>query len=111
MAPQLLAATRGMTVQGKTYLLSKHGRSFRSPEVLGNTVQRWTSEAGLTARSSHGLRKALGGLLGELGCSELQIMSILSHTEPTTSSIYTKSAERRRLAREAMQMVGGLKLW
>ena len=111
MAPQLLTATRGMTVQGKTYLLSKHGRPFRSPEVLGNSVQGWTTEAGLTARSSHGLRKALGGLLGELGCSELQIMSILSHTEPTTSSIYTKSAERRRLAREAMQMVGGLKLW
>ncbi len=111
MAPQLLAATRTMTVQGKAYLLSKHGRPFRSPEVLGNNVQNWTAEAGLSGRSSHGLRKALGGLLGEVGCSELQIMSILSHTEPTTSSIYTKSAERRRLASEAMQMVGGLKLW
>lgn len=111
MAPQLLDATRAMKVQGKTYLLSQHGRPFRSPEVLGNSVQGWTAEAGLSGRSSHGLRKALGGLLGELGCSELQIMSILSHTEPTTSSIYTKSAERRRLAQEAMQMVGGLKLW
>lgn len=111
MAPQLLSAARGMKVQGRTYLLSKHGRPFRSPEVLGNSVQGWTAEAGLSGRSSHGLRKALGGLLGDLGCSELQIMSILSHTEPTTSSIYTKSAERRRMASEAMQMVGNLKLW
>lgn len=100
-----------MKVQGRTYLLSKHGRPFRSPEVLGNSVQGWTTEAGLSGRSSHGLRKALGGLLGDLGCSELQIMSILSHTEPTTSSIYTKSAERRRMASEAMQMVGNLRLW
>ncbi|WP_353474819.1 site-specific integrase [Salipiger sp. H15] len=111
MAPQLLAATRGMTVQGKTYLLGKQGRPLGSPDVLGNSVSCWTAEAGLSDRSSHGLRKALGGLLGELGCSELQIMSILTHTEPTTSSIYTKSAERRRMAHEAMKMVGGLKLW
>lgn len=110
MAPQLLQATRTMRVQGRTYLLNKHGRPFRTPEVLGNSVQIWTAEAGLTKRSSHGLRKALGGLLGEMGCSELQIMSILSHTEPTTSSIYTKSAERRRLASEAMHLMGNLKL-
>jgi integrase len=111
MAPQLREATRAMTVQGPTFLLSAYGKPYASPDALGRKVEEWTAQAGLERRSSHGIRKALGTLLGELGCSELQIMSILAHTNPTTSSIYTKGAERRRMAASAMEVLEGVSLW
>lgn len=57
--------------------------------------------------SSHGIRKALAELLAEEGCSEHQIMAVLSHTQPSTSAIYTKGAERRALAADAMGSIGG----
>ncbi|ETX26486.1 tyrosine-type recombinase/integrase [Roseivivax isoporae] len=111
MAPQLYEASRAMKVQGPTYLLTQYGKPMASPDALGRKVEKWTAAAGLTRRSSHGLRKALGTILGELGCSELQIMAILAHTNPTTSSIYTKGAERRRMAASAMETLGSVALW
>lgn len=111
MAPQLYEATRAQKIQGPTYLLTRFGRPFKSPDGLSRRVENWTAQAGLINRSSHGVRKALGTLLGELGCSELQIMSILSHTNPTTSSIYTRGAERRAMAAAAMKTLGEVSLW
>ncbi len=56
-------------------------------------------------RSKHGVRKALAELLTEEGCREHQIMSVLSHTQPSTSAIYTKGAERRAMAVETIQVI------
>lgn len=110
MAPALHAATRAMVVQGPTYLLNAHGRPFASEAVLGNSVRDWTTQAGLTGRSSHGLRKALAELLAEAGCSEHEIMAIMAHSQPMTSAVYTKGARRARLAQEAMARIAGRSL-
>lgn len=108
MAPQLADAIRATGVIGKTYILSAYGQPYASPEALRNKVQDWTTAAGLTNRSSHGLRKALGGILADAGATEHQIMSVLSHANPTTSAIYTKNAQRARLAADAMASIRGL---
>lgn len=109
MAPQLAETIRGMPVAGKTYLLTSYGRPFGEGS-LGNSVRDWTAAAGLKGRTSHGLRKALGGLLAEAGATQHQIMAVLAHTSPKTSEIYTRSAQRAHLAGEAMAAIGGLRI-
>jgi integrase len=105
MLPPLYKATRAQKVVGETYLLTQHGRPFASPKALGNRVRKWCEEAGLVDRSSHGIHKAVGELLAELGCTEYTVMSILAHTQAQTSAIYTKGARRRVLAGEAMAVL------
>lgn len=53
---------------------------------------------GLATRSPHGIRKAAGALLAQNHATQYEIMAIHSHSCPTTSAIYTKGAERSRLA-------------
>lgn len=108
LAPPLFRATRAMTVQGDTYLLSERGRPFGTVESLRQRVRRWCDAAGLPERSSHGLRKALAELLAEVGCSDHQIMSVLAHTNPNTTAIYTRGAKRRILAQDAMMALDAI---
>ena len=108
MMPPLLKSLRALKVQGPTYLLNSYGRTFSSVNSIGNTVRSWCREAGLDDRSSHGIRKALAELLAEAGCSQHQIMAILAHTQAKTSEVYTKGAQRRILAADAMQALAGM---
>lgn len=102
MLPPLYKATRAATVQGETYLLNGKGRPFSTPASLGQMFRRWYEEAGLSNRSSHGIRKAAGHLLAQEGCSQYQIMTVHGHTQAKTSEVYTKGVERWKLARDAM---------
>ncbi len=103
MLPPLYKATRAATVQGPTYLLTDHGRPFKSPEGLRNRFRKWCDVAGLYDLSSHGIRKAAGHLLAQEGCSQYQIMAIHGHTPAQTSEVYTKGMERWHMAVEAMR--------
>lgn len=102
MIEPLYLATRVSKVQGKTYVLTQHGRSFASGDSLSHTFIKWCIHAGLENRSAHGVRKATGHLLAQMGCSQYQIMAIHGHTEAQTSEVYTKGVERQQLAQDAM---------
>lgn len=102
LLPPLYRATRAAKAQGDTYLLNYKGRPFATPDSLGQMFRRWCREAGLDDRSSHGIRKAAGHLLAQEGCSQYQIMTVHGHTQAKTSEVYTRGAERWRLARDAM---------
>jgi len=56
------------------------------------------------------LRKAAGRRLAEIGCSANQIAAILGHASLSEVQRYTKAADRKRMAREAMAKLieGGL---
>ncbi len=108
MLPPLYKATRAAKIQGQTYLLTEHGKPFKSPEGLRNRFRKWCDKANLHHLSSHGIRKAAGNLLAEEGCSQYQIMAIHGHTQAKTSEVYTKGVERWRLASEAMQTLSGM---
>ncbi|MFH1806873.1 MAG: tyrosine-type recombinase/integrase [Pseudomonadota bacterium] len=108
MLPPLLRATRSGTIIGETYLLTEYGRPFQSAKGLANRFKKWCLEAGLPDRSSHGIRKATGTLLAEEGCSTYEIMSIHGHTDSKTSDVYTKTINRRKLARTAMAKLRGM---
>lgn len=110
IAPQLLSELRLAKIEGPAYLLTTHGKPYKTPESFRRMVQAWTGQAGLTGRSQHGVRKAMGELLAEAGCSQHQIMAVMAHTKPTTSAVYTQNADRRRLAEVAMQGIRHIQL-
>ncbi len=110
MLDPLYDATRAAKVQGRTYLLNAWGQPFATPDSLGGMFRKWCRQAALSDRSAHGVRKGLASLLVELGATEYQAMAILAHTEPKTSAIYTRGAERWRLSREGMSLLKGFTL-
>lgn len=108
MLPPLLEATRAQRVIGPTYLLSSHGVPFKSAEGLRNRLSKWCDEAGIKDRSSHGIRKAAGHLLSLNGATQYEIMSIHGHANASTSEVYTRGADRQRLAASAASKLAGM---
>ncbi len=108
MMPPLYEATRHGIVVGPSYILNNKGKPYPTSEALRVQVQRWCKEAGIPGKSSHGVRKAVAELMAEAGCTQHQIMAVMSHTQANTSEIYTKGAERRALAADGMQVLASL---
>jgi integrase len=86
----------------KAFLVTHQGKPYTAPG-FGNWFREMCDEAGCVGVSAHGLRKATGRRLAEIGCSDKQIAAILGHTSSAVVSIYTRAADQRRLAREAMR--------
>ncbi len=108
MLPPLHTATRAAKIIGPAYLLNNKGQPYSSTEVLRRRVQEWCKQAGLEGRSSHGVRKAMAGLMAESGCTQHQIMAVMAHTEARTSEIYTKGVQRRLLATDGIRALANL---
>jgi integrase len=92
------------TLGVKTFLVTSFGKPF-TPAGFGNWFRDRCNEAGLPDISAHGGRKATGRRLAEIGCSANQIAAILGHASLAEVQRYTKAADRKRLAREAMKML------
>lgn len=103
LAPALKRATRAQKIQGKTYILGSGGNPYSSGDSMSVMFIRWCRQAGLENRSAHGIRKAVGEILAELGCTQYEIMEVHGHTESRTSEVYTKGVQRWRLAEGAMK--------
>jgi len=84
-----------------TFVVTEFGRPFTS-NGFGNRFRKWCDEAGLSQCSAHGLRKAAASRLAELGCTELEIMSVTGHSTSKEVERYTRAARRRLLAQSAM---------
>lgn len=96
-----LAAIIAATPTGKdTFLIGGHGARYTA-DGFGNAFRDWCRAAGLDGYSAHGLRKARAALIADAGGSEYQVMAVLGHASPKTAAIYTRKANRMRLAREA----------
>jgi integrase len=112
MMPPLVTATRGL--KGPAYLVNEWGVPFASSAAFGNAFRDWVVDAGMVdaegkaARSSHGIRKAAGELLALHGATQYHIMAVHGHSNASTSEIYTRGAERAKLAGQAMQMLDGM---
>ena len=106
--PPLARAIRAQKVVGATYLLNGWGKPFASPAAFGNWFRDRVTEAGLTGRSPHGIRKAAGELLALEGATQYHIMAVHGHTQAKTSEGYTSGVNRAKLAAQAMQMIGGM---
>ena len=86
-----------------TFLTTSFGKSF-AVAGFGNWFRDRCNEAGLPKGiSAHGLRKATARRLADLGCTAHQIAAVTGHATLAEVQRYTKAADRKRLAREAMK--------
>jgi integrase len=89
------------TVGVKTFLVTHFGKPYTAPG-FGNWFRELCDVADCPDVSAHGLRKATARRLAEIGCSANQIASITGHASLSEVQRYTKAADRKRMAREAM---------
>ena len=85
-----------------TYLISGHGKPYASAKSLGNAMNAWAKQAGLTGCELHGLRKSCARRLAEAGCTALEIMAITGHKTLKEVERYTKAADQERMAERAI---------
>jgi len=85
-----------------TFLVTAHGKPF-AVAGFGNWFRERCDEAGLPQCSAHGLRKAAARRLAEAGCSERQIMAVTGHKTPKEVTRYTREADQRQLADDAVR--------
>jgi integrase len=85
----------------KTFLVTHFGKAYTAPG-FGNYFRELCNAAGCPDISAHGGRKATARRLAEMGCSANQIASITGHASLSEVQRYTKAADRKRMAQEAM---------
>jgi integrase len=86
----------------KTFLVTHQGKSYTAAG-FGNWFRDLVNEAGCPGLSPHGLRKATATRLAEIGCGDKLIAAILGHKSAAVVSIYTRAADQKKLAREAVR--------
>ena len=94
------------TLGMKSFLVTHFGKPYSAPG-FGNWFREQCNAAGYSDVSAHGLRKATARRLAEIGCTAHQIAAITGHASLSEVQRYTRAADRKRMAREAMTEVGG----
>jgi integrase len=87
-----------------TFLVTEFGKPFTAAG-FGNWFRGQCNAAGLPHCSFHGLRKACARRMAESGCTPHEIAAITGHATLKEVARYTADAERKRLAKSAMQKV------
>jgi integrase len=104
--PRLQAAIDAMPAS-LTFLITAQGKPFTAAG-FGNYFRDACREAGLPERcTSHGLRKAAATYLAELGFTDHQLMAWFGWTSISQAQVYTKAANRKRMAREGAKLISG----
>ena len=99
-----LAASLAATKTGDlTYLVTQAGRPWVK-ESFGTWFREACRKAGCPG-SAHGLRKAGATRAAERGATERQLMAIFGWTTGKMAQHYTRSADRKRLAYDAAQLL------
>jgi hypothetical protein len=68
-------------------------------------MRDWCDQAGLPQCSAHGLRKAAATVAAENGATSQQLMAIFGWLTLKEAELYTRTAERRRMAGDAMGLL------
>ena len=84
------------------YLVTEWGRPYASPKAFANRFKSWCRQAGLPHCTAHGLRKAGATRAADNGATEHQLMAMYAWDSPKQAALYTRKANRKRLAAEAM---------
>lgn len=102
--PNLKASLDAAPKDQMTFLQTQYGAPF-SPAGFTNWFVESAKAAGLTGLTPHGLRKACCRRLAEAGCSANEIMAITGHKNVSEVTTYTKAADQKKLAQNAMKRV------
>jgi integrase len=103
--PELQAVLEGTKIVGsKSFLVTSFGRQFTG-NGFGNWFRDRCNEAELKHCSAHGLRKAGATIAADNGATTHQLMSIYGWQSMKQAELYTKKANRKKLAGDAMHLV------
>jgi integrase len=83
------------------FICGKKGRPF-TKESFGNEFKRACVAAGIPNKSAHGCRKAGATRAAENGATVAELNAIFGWTGTAMASLYTQAADRKRLARQAI---------
>jgi enterobacteria phage integrase len=104
---ELRAVLDQATRQHVTIINTEYGKPF-SVKGYGQWLRDAYTDAGLPLDCKpHGLRKAAGRRLAEVGCSAKQIMAILGHKTLAEAERYTRDADQELLADTGVIMMEG----
>jgi integrase len=84
-----------------TFIVGANGRPL-TKESFGNEFKAACKEAGVPG-SAHGVRKIAATRAAEAGATEAELMAIFGWTDPKMAAHYTRTANRKRLAAQAME--------
>lgn len=102
--PELRAVIDATHIGEETYLVNAHGKPFQATS-FGNSFRDWCDAAGLKQCSAHGLRKAGATIAAENGATATQLMAIYGWERLEQVELYTRAANRTRVAKDAMHLV------
>jgi len=100
--PDLLSTIAATPSKHLTFLITDYGKPF-TPAGFGNAMRDWCDQANLHHCSAHGLRKACATALAEAGATAHEIAAVTGHQSLEEIERYTRAAERKRLADQAMK--------
>lgn len=83
-----------------TFIAGANGRPL-TKESFGNEFKAACKAAGVPG-SAHGVRKIAATRAADNGATEAQLMAIFGWTDPKMAALYTRTANRKRLAAGAM---------
>ena len=106
IAPQLLEAIVAMPLvpDSECFLVSEWNRPY-SRKGFGNKFREWCDQANLSHCSAHGLRKATLRRMADLEMSNKSMKSVSGHVKDEEIEHYTKDANQKRLAQNAIQQL------
>jgi integrase len=87
-----------------TFLVNDLGRPF-TDAGFGNKFCDWCDQAHLPHCSAHGVRKAGATIAAENGATTKQLMAIFGWDSIKQAEIYTRAAEQKRMAADAMHLI------
>jgi integrase len=88
------------------FIVSAAGKPFQK-HSFGNAFAAAARKAGIRGKSAHGLRKLGATRAANAGATGPQLKAIFGWTSDRMPSLYTRSADRRRLAIEGMAKLAG----
>lgn len=102
--PELTESIEAFGGDNLTFLVTEFGKPFTA-NGFGNWFRKRCNEAGLPHCSAHGVRKAGATIAANAGATEYQLMAVYGWESPKEAARYTKKANRKKLAGEAMHLI------
>ncbi|WP_273723921.1 tyrosine-type recombinase/integrase [Bartonella sp. AU18XJBT] len=99
--PELAKTLETGPIGDETFICGKTNQKL-SKESFGDTFRDACNAAGIK-KSAHGLRKLAATCAANSGATVSQLKAIFGWTNNAMASLYTKSADRKRLAIEAIK--------
>jgi len=87
-----------------TFLVNELGRPF-TDAGFGNKFRQWCDQANLPQCSAHGLRKLAAIIAANNGATAHQLMAMFGWLTLKQAEHYTKRADQKRLAENAMHLL------